>query len=244
MVNSDIRRENARALAALVKSPAEFGRQTNMSDSQISQLIGEKHTKNIGNLIARRIEKAFNKPEGWLDLRHDEVTLTEPGTVNAPQEPYKVTPRRRPVVAHDPDDSDYIEIRKVRLKLSAGISGYAVDPIEEDGLPITFRRDWFDKNGYVPEDLIAIKVRGDSMEPALYAGDTVVINTADKAPRDGFVFAVNYEGEDVVKRLLRDNGEWWLLSDNPDQRRFPRKLCRGAECMLLGRIVHKQSEHI
>jgi phage repressor protein C with HTH and peptisase S24 domain len=151
---------------------------------------------------------------------------------------------RRKVIQFDKNNLEFVEIRKVQLKLSAGISGFSIDHIQEDALPITFRRDWFVKNGYNPEDLIAIKVNGDSMEPALYADDTVVINTADKIPKDGIVFAVNYEGEDVVKRLLRDNGEWWLLSDNPDQRRFPKKLCAGAECILIGRIVHKQSEHI
>ncbi len=82
------------------------------------------------------------------------------------------------------------------------------------------------------------------MEPALYAGDVVVINTADREPKDGQVFAVNYEGEDVVKRMMRDTGEWWLHSDNADQRRYPRKMCRGNECLILGKIVYKQSENI
>lgn len=82
------------------------------------------------------------------------------------------------------------------------------------------------------------------MEPALFAGDTVVINTADKVIKDGFVYAINYEGEDVVKRLMRDNGDWWLTSDSPDQRRYPRKLCRDGACIIIGKIVHKQSEHI
>jgi len=151
---------------------------------------------------------------------------------------------KRKIIEFNPDDPSFVEIRKVRLRLSAGISGYAVEQAEEDGLPITFRKDWLTKNGYSTASLIAIKVRGNSMEPALYEGDTVVINTADKVPRDGVVFAVNYEGEAVVKRLLRDNGEWWLLSDNSDQRRFPRKRCSGTECIIVGRIVHKQSEHI
>jgi len=47
----------------------------------------------------------------------------------------------------------------------------------------------------------------------------------------------------VIKRLVRDSGQWWLASDNPDQRRFPRKSCHETVA-LLGRVVHKQSEHI
>ena len=82
------------------------------------------------------------------------------------------------------------------------------------------------------------------MEPSLYDGDVVIINTADTTPSDATVFAVNYEGEAVVKRMMRDAGEWWLTSDNPDNRRFPKKLCRGGECMLVGRVVWREGSRI
>jgi phage repressor protein C with HTH and peptisase S24 domain len=71
-----------------------------------------------------------------------------------------------------------------------------------------------------------------------------VVNTADTRPVDGAVFAVNYEGEAVVKRLSRDAGSWWLASDNADQRRHHRKICRGDACILVGRIVRKESDRI
>ena len=132
----------------------------------------------------------------------------------------------------------------MRLRLSAGIAGYAADVIEEDESPISFRSAWLAKRGYSPERLVAIEIRGQSMEPGLYDGDTVVINTADTLLIDGEVYAVNYEGEAVVKRLVREMGSWWLVSDNPDQRRFPRKQCAGDMCIVLGRVVHKQSERI
>lgn len=135
-------------------------------------------------------------------------------------------------------------IRKVKLRLSAGIAGFATDPDTEETNPIFFRRDWLDKRGYVEDNLIAIRVRGQSMEPGLFEGDTVVINTRDIHPIDGEVYAVNYEGEAVIKRLVRDNGQWWLASDNADQRRFPRKLCDATSCIVIGRIIQKQSERI
>jgi hypothetical protein len=67
----EIRRQNAKKLAASVGGQAEFGRKTGMSDSQITQNLGDKPTKNIGNIIADRIEKAFDLPPGWLDVLHD-----------------------------------------------------------------------------------------------------------------------------------------------------------------------------
>ena len=65
-----------------------------------------------------------------------------------------------------------------------------------------------------------------------------------KVFEDGEVFAFNFEGEPVVKRLQRDSATWWMASDNPDQRRYPRKECSDAHCIILGRVVHRQSERI
>lgn len=115
-----------------------------------------------------------------------------------------------------------------KLRLSAGITGFAIEPETHDGKTIKVPRSWVERNGYHPEKLVAIKVKGESMEPALYEDDVVIINTADNRPADGIVFAINYEGEPVVKRMARDIGEWWLTSDNPDQRKYHRKLCRWA----------------
>lgn len=135
-------------------------------------------------------------------------------------------------------------IRKVKLKISAGISGFAIDPDYEDGNPIYFRKDWIESRGYRVNNLIAIVVQGQSMEPTLNNGDTVVINTADTTPRDGDVYAINYEGEAIVKRMIRDSGVWWLSSDNQDKSRYPNKQCSGDGCIVIGKVIHKQSEHI
>ena len=150
---------------------------------------------------------------------------------------------RSPVPIPLENNPDYPAVRRVTFKLSAGASGFGVEYSDEEGPPIVFRRDWYERNGYRPEKLLAVRVCNGSMEPGLYDGDTVIVNTDAAEPADGVVFAVNYEGEMVVKRLVRDAGQWWLSSDNPDQRRYPRKVC-DEHCILLGRIVHKQSERI
>ena len=138
-------------------------------------------------------------------------------------------------------NEDFPSVRRVTLSLSAGHTGFAIETDYEDKSPIVFAKEWFTKNNFKPSTLITTKVRGNSMQPYLYEGDTVVINTADTALADGVVFAVNYEGEPIIKRLVRDAGAWWLSSDNSDQRKHPRKECQGDGCILIGRIVHKQS---
>jgi phage repressor protein C with HTH and peptisase S24 domain len=230
--NDEIRREN---LLLLIEESGTIGNladKLERSSSQISQWKNaSKHSatgkaRGMNDESARYIEERCGKPRGWLDERHHNIG--------------------RPVIAlHDEEDiPGLVRVKKVRLRLSAGIAGYAADVIEEDESPISFRSAWLAKRGYSPERLVAIEIRGQSMEPGLYDGDTVVINTADTLLIDGEVYAVNYEGEAVVKRLVREMGSWWLVSDNPDQRRFPRKQCAGDMCIVLGRVVHKQSERI
>lgn len=141
------------------------------------------------------------------------------------------------------DNPDYPAIRRVRIKLSAGITGFGVEPFDDDLAPIVFSRSWYERNGYKPENLLAIKVGGASMEPGLFDGDWVVINTADVDPKDGVAFALNYDGEAVVKRLFRTDGHWVAASDNADKRIYRDRPLNG-DTFILGRVVHKQSERI
>ena len=139
---------------------------------------------------------------------------------------------------------DYPAVQKVRIKVSAGITGYGIDSYEDDGSMIVFKADWYRDNKFNPEKLIALTVSGDSMIPTLYDGDTVVINTADTDLKDGEVFVFNLDGEVVIKRAVRDSGQWWLDSDNKNNTRFTRKSCPDGICIPIGKVVQKQSMRI
>lgn len=174
------------------------------------------------------IAQAFGVSTQWLSTGKGEMRPSPP----------------RALVAIDLENNpEYPPVRRVTFKLSAGASGFGIEYDDEEGAPIVFQRQWYEGRGLKPEKLFAVKVANGSMEPGLHDGDTVVVNTESDQPKDGIVFAVNYEGELVIKRLVRDTGQWWLSSDNPDQRRYPRKMC-DEHCVLIGEIVHKQSERI
>lgn len=146
------------------------------------------------------------------------------------------------VEAIDAGDPRLTVIPKVRLRLTAGLSGFEVEPEPYEGSTTTVPTDWIERRGYHRDNLIAIRVRGESMEPTFYEDDLVVINTADTAPVAGAVFAVNYEGEPAIKRLARDAGRWWLVSDNPDQRRYYRQTFQNDTSKIIGRVVRKETE--
>ena len=98
-------------------------------------------------------------------------------------------------------------------------------------------------NNKKTERLVGVPGARESMQTSLWDGDLVVINLDDTHPHDGEVFAVSYEGDPGIKRLRRDAGEWWLTSDNSDQRRFAPKRCTD-DVDILGRVICKQSERI
>ena len=172
----------------------------------------------------------------WLSKGKGEP-FSEPGPGNLSRTSYQE------IETYHAGNEKVVLIPKVRLVLRAGITGFHVDgdnEMDTHPLDLSFIRN----NRLIQERLIAVKVTGDSMEPRLYEGDIVIINTADVKPVDGEVYAINYEGEAVIKRMSRDAGSWWLTSDNPDQRKYHRKSVRGNECIIVGRVVKKESTRI
>jgi hypothetical protein len=230
----DVRRENLSRIVLTAGGVGKVAEQISRSASQVSQwLNGSLNSatgkpRGMSGASCRQIELAYNKQVGWMDVDHG-------------ANPAENAPGMEIDLFNNPE---YPAIRRVSLRLSAGMTGFVVEHEEDDGEMIVFKRGWYDRNGYIPEKLIAIKVKGQSMEPGLFDGDTVVVNTNDTKPKDGEVFAVNYEGEAVIKRLERDMNQWFLSSDNPDKARYARKRCEGGSCIIIGRIVHKQSERI
>lgn len=199
------------------------------SPAQISQWLSR--FRNISEDSARAVEVALQLPLGWMDVDNADNPLR---TDSRPRHGESVSLLNNP---------DYPAIRLVRFKLSAGASGFAIEYLDSESTPIVFKREWFEAHGYSPSKLFAIRVCNGSMEPGLYDGDTVIVNTSDINPKDGAVFAANFEGELVVKRMERDAGQWWLSSDNPNKHLYPRKQCHEG-VFLIGRIVHKMSDRI
>jgi phage repressor protein C with HTH and peptisase S24 domain len=218
-----------------INSKADLARALNHS----FQTVKNWETRGISKAGMLSAQAELGCSATWLETGEGDMTMASLATGPL----YGLPPGTfRPVVVVDENDPRITVIPKVRLRLTAGISGFEVEPELEDPSTSTVPTRWIQERGFKKQHLIAIDVRGESMEPTFYAGDTVVLNTADKEPTDGAVFAINYEGEPIVKRMTRDAGEWWLTSDNVDQRRFPRKLCQGDGCIIIGRVVRRETE--
>jgi phage repressor protein C with HTH and peptisase S24 domain len=86
---------------------------------------------------------------------------------------------------------------------------------------------------------------GGSMWPTIQDGRVVLVNTADREPRDGKVYAIcKPDGELVLKRLIWDfhpaiGAQAWIMrSDNPDKTTHPDKVLPPDDrTMIAGRAV-------
>ncbi len=95
-------------------------------------------------------------------------------------------------------------------------------------------------DGHVPvavdredvESLFALKVKGDSMDPTLLDGDTVVVRWQPTARQNDIVVARFEEEEATVKRLKLRPGGAVLVPDNPRYPPFPL-----AEGRIVGKVI-------
>jgi phage repressor protein C with HTH and peptisase S24 domain len=231
-------RLNAAMKAAGYPSQSALSRSSGVPQPTINRILNGvgRGAPAVETLTA--LADACNVQVGWL---MDGVGPMERGAVAATS---TIPEQFRPVELLDDGDDRLVQVKKVHLRASAGISGFEVSPdYEEDGTANLTKR-WLNKKHVRAENLIAVMVRGESMEPTLYDGDMIIVDTADIRPVDGSVYVFNYDGEIIVKRVFRDAGRWYLSSDNLDQRRYPRKLCEGDGCRIIGKVIRRESDQV
>lgn len=66
------RRANLITILEGFRTQKEFAAIADIKQAQISQLTGNNEKYKCGSEVARRIEKAAAKPDGWLDINHGE----------------------------------------------------------------------------------------------------------------------------------------------------------------------------
>ena len=101
-----------------------------------------------------------------------------------------------------PLDDDEVEVPFfMEVELAAGIGGELT--LEIQGPKLRFSKSTLRRCGVEASAAACVKVSGNSMEPRLFNGDVVGINTLDKRIVDGKVYAINHAGLLRVKRLYR-----------------------------------------
>lgn len=125
------------------------------------------------------------------------------------------------ITAYDPDDGipeDVVLVPESRIEFAGG-DGRINYELVEDQEAATYRRSWFQKYGINPDKVKRFRVTGDSMEPMLFARDTILVNLEETQVVDGRMYALRYGDQLRVKHVSRRlDGTLILRSVNPAYR--------------------------
>ena len=120
----------------------------------------------------------------------------------------------------DPAPSEYythIEVGDIEPAAGRGIT------VNGEGVKSTiqFPSNWLRDRGLNASECRVISVKGESMEPTLADGCSILIRLT-RGRRTDRIYVIRTGDELIVKRALRsEEAGWMLVSDNPDKDRFP-----------------------
>lgn len=213
----ETRRRNLRALIEQAGGNKAFAVIVQRAPAAVSQWAkGSLRTDTgkpykIGDSIARWVEQCFKKPEGWMDVVHDEPEVV------------KLTGISFSVPQYD-------------LRLAAGNGHMQWEVIE--GEPYSFPMSVFTRSKVDPANAKIVQVQGDSMSPWVDDGWVVMLDTSpSQRIIDGQPYAIAWDGEYYLKRVTRiPGGALQLTSDNPAYAPVIIPATEAPNVQLLGRV--------
>tara|TARA_R110000744_G_scaffold69739_1_gene141400 strand:- start:1583 stop:2230 length:648 start_codon:yes stop_codon:yes gene_type:complete len=133
--------------------------------------------------------------------------------------------------------SKLLPVPHYAIQASAGGGSLVeAEPIEQH---LTLSREWLSREGIVSKDLIGIYARGDSMEPSIISGDSLLIDReANVIGSDGGIYVINYEGDLFVKRVQKLlDGRIAVTSDNKKHMSIEISKHDLEHLKIIGRVV-------
>lgn len=127
--------------------------------------------------------------------------------------PIAVTSAKHSCVCKDEFDEEYALIPGYHINVSTG-PGSALEN-ETVKRHLAFRRKWLKFRGLDIARLAVVFAKGDSMEPTIHSGDSILIDTGHNQIEDGSIFVLRL-GDDLYAKRLQKNydGSITIISDN------------------------------
>lgn len=186
------------------------------SDADVGEALGLKQQ----TISAAKSKKQI--PAGWI------VSISQSFGISSDWLLYGVGPMRLGAPALDPEpvtpqpgrpavpqacDPEIMLIPKVKARLSAG--GGSLETNDEVVGLYAFRKKFLKRKGQ-PGQMVLMDVSGDSMEPEMKSGDTVLIDESQTEIIAGRIYAVGLDEEVVVKVVDKVPGKIILRSFNKE----------------------------
>ena len=155
-----------------------------------------------------------------------------------------------PIATVDPlADPSYVLVKNTTAEAAAGDGRVILQ--EHQVEPLAFRRDWLARVGVAPDKAILLRARGDSMQPLIWDGDMLLIDTSKTSPRirprgrsfpggpQDEIFVLRMDDDVRVKAIKRPaEDQVMIYSENRD--RFDPEILTGAQLndlVIIGKVV-------
>lgn len=204
------------------------------SGSTLSQITSAKAVRNLGDKLARKIEKAEGLPVGWMDKAQSN-DKERAGEAFAQDElimqPTEIFEDNQPLA----DDEVALPVFR-EVEFAAGDGRTQV--VEKAGKTMRFSIARLARAGVQPHHAACATAQGSSMEPAIHDGSPIAIDRGCRHIIDGKIYALDHGGMLRIKRLYRVPGNAVrLVSDNHME--YPEELHRleGPDApRIIGRV--------
>ena len=131
-------------------------------------------------------------------------------------------------------ETEFMNIPKVIARLSAGGGSFEVGS-EIKGY-YAFQQEWLRMKGK-PDRMVLMDIFGNSMEPELKDGDTVLIDESQKDIIAGALYAVGVDDTIMVKRVEKHPNKLVLRSDNQNYAPIYLQGDEGNSIRIIGKVI-------
>ncbi len=218
-----IRLHNLRRLIGESGTQRKLAAQTGVNPAYLSQILSRRTQRQMGDDVARRLERGMGKPHGWMDVLPSEggpgyrmPVLASTGVfreVDDPASQYGSQGQRRRNAQLEAAPAMVARLPLVSW-VAAGNWADAIDNFQPGDAET-----WIETTRHVGASAFALRVRGDSMEPLCPNGAVIVVDPEREADNGSLVVVrLEDDAEATFKKLVMEGGRRFLAPINP---RYP-----------------------
>ena len=191
---------------------------------RIKQELDLKHDKDVADFLELDT-KAFSarKSRDSVPEKHLRAALAKHPEIKADVDYILTGKRKEEAGGASENDADHLQQNTENLdyvgkydEIQAS-AGYGTIVYDDNGPSsyMAFRKDWLRQKGLYARNLSIVIAHGDSMEPTISDGDSLLVNHAENIPKDGKIYIIRSSDTLWVKRIQRQlDGTLLLISDN------------------------------
>ncbi len=197
-------------------------------------LISGERPKKIQNGITQTDSSIYKGTESEAQPHPVDISVhlkreSEPEEITSDENGIHIPQWERP--SHD----NYFYVTMAEASLSAGGGSFVLSE-KTTGKYYAFRKNFLSYIASNLKNLVLMKVTGDSMEPKIEDGDTVMIDVGRRQIRSGAIYAIGFEDTIVIKEIeVLPGGKAQIISRN--QTRYPAYTTNIKDIRIIGQVI-------